>query len=77
MLEAQVGQHGHYVLAAGDSYAATVIEVTADEVRCKVQFKDTMRVVTFSRATGVHRLGAAWGRLVLREQREADNEKAS
>lgn len=71
MLESQVGQHGYYVLAAGDNYYATIIEVTADEVRCKVQFKDTMRVVTFSRATGIHRLGADFGRLVLRtKQRE-------
>lgn len=71
MLEAQVGQHGHYVLAVGDSHAATVIEVTADEVRCKVQFQDTVQVVTFSRATGLHHMGTDFGRLVLRtKQRE-------
>lgn len=72
MLQATVGQHGHFVTAKGDQYHACVIEVTGEFVTCRVTFPENgCTVYTFQRSDGRHRMGAEFGRLVLRRVEEA------
>lgn len=73
MLDVQVGQHGYYTPAAGDFYYASVIEVTADVVYCKVEFNDMVGVVSFDRTTRLHTMGPEHGRLVLKQKGGKDD----
>lgn len=80
MLNAKVGQHGNYVTATGEAYHARVIEVTDGVVLCRVTFPENgCTVYGFSRATGQHRMGTDWGKLLLRTEQlqEATNAEAS
>lgn len=71
MLNATVGQHGHFVTAKGDQYHACVIEVTGEFVTCRVTFPENgCTVYSFQRSDGYRSIGREFGRLVLPRVKE-------